>query len=124
MQITLHAKEAVHVRGNPDGLRSALVNLLRNAADAQRVGSISVELTRRDGGARLCVTDEGHGLTAEQTAAPVVAFRSTKPDGTGLGLVIAKAGVTSCGGSLSFEPNTPRGTRAIIDLPRTEVTLG
>ncbi len=124
VQITLHAEEAVQVRGNPDGLRSALVNLLRNAADAQRVGSISVELTRHEGGVRLCVTDEGHGLTAEQSAAPVVAFRSSKPDGTGLGLVIAKAGVTSCGGSLSFEPNTPRGTRAIIDLPRTEVTHG
>ena len=107
----------MQLSGNPDGLRSALVNLLRNAAEAQREGRIKVELTRTHGGARLCVTDEGHGLTAEQSAAPVVAFRSTKPDGTGLGLVIAKAGVTSCGGSLSFEPNTPRGTRAIIDLP-------
>lgn len=123
--ISLQASgEAVYVRGNPDGLRSALVNLLRNAADAQKVGSICVELTRRDGGVRLCVSDEGHGLTAEQSAAPVVAFRSTKPDGTGLGLVIAQAGVTSCGGALSFEPNAPRGTRAIIDLPSTEVTHG
>ena len=122
--ITLEADEAIQVRGNPDGLRSALVNLLRNAADAQREGRIRVELTRRDGGARVCVSDEGHGLTEEQRATPVVAFRSTKPDGTGLGLVIAQAGVSSCGGALSFEPNTPRGTRAIIDLPRTEVPHG
>jgi signal transduction histidine kinase len=124
VQITLLAGEPVQVRGNPDGLRTALVNLLRNAADAQREGRISVELTRREGGARLCVTDEGHGLTAEQRATPVVAFRSTKPDGTGLGLVIAQAGVTSCGGALSFEPNLPRGTRAIIDLPSSEVSHG
>lgn len=122
--ITLEADEAIQVRGNPDGLRSALVNLLRNAADAQGEGRIRVELTRRDGGARVCVSDEGHGLTEEQRATPVVAFRSTKPDGTGLGLVIAQAGVSSCGGALSFEPNTPRGTRAIIDLPRTEVPHG
>ena len=122
--ISLHAAEAVQARGNPDGLRSAVVNLLRNAADAQREGTIKVELTSGPTGARLCVVDEGHGLTEEQRAAPVVAFRSTKPDGTGLGLVIARAGVTSCGGSLSFEPNSPRGTRAIIELPTVEGTHG
>lgn len=124
VKIALLADDSLDFDGNPDGLRSALVNLLRNALDAQSEGRIEVQLSRGPAGARVCVVDQGHGLSSEQLSAPVVAFRSTKSDGTGLGLVIAQAGVTSCGGSLSFEANTPRGTRAIIDLPIAGGTHG
>jgi len=117
VQITLDAEPSLDARGNPDGLRSALVNLLRNAREAQSAGRIEVVVSRSEKGARLVVADEGVGLSEEHLASPIVAFRSTRPDGTGLGLVIAQAGVESCGGTLSFERNVPRGTRAIIELP-------
>ena len=105
------------VRGSPDGLRTALVNLLRNAIDANPSGRVEVSVARTAEGFELSVVDDGPGLAPEQLAQPVVAFRSTKPGGTGLGLVIAQAGVQACRGVLSFSAVTPRGTRARIVLP-------
>ncbi|MBL8915384.1 MAG: HAMP domain-containing histidine kinase [Archangium sp.] len=125
VEISLDVEDALEVRGNPDGLRSALVNLLRNACDAQSTGTIRVQVSRLDGGrARVLIADEGTGLSDEALASPVVAFRSTRPDGTGLGLIIAQAGAATCGGTLSFERNTPRGTKAIIELPLAEARKG
>ncbi|MDP1919817.1 MAG: HAMP domain-containing sensor histidine kinase [Myxococcales bacterium] len=105
------------VRGSPDGLRTALVNLLRNAIEANPSGQVDVRVARTAEGFELSVVDDGPGLAPEQLAQPVVAFRSTKPGGTGLGLVIAQAGVQACRGALSFSAATPRGTRARIVLP-------
>ncbi len=106
-----------NVRGSPDGLRTALVNLLRNAVDANPEGRVEVTIERSGAGFEIAVVDEGPGLSPEQLAQPVVAFRSTRAGGTGLGLVIAQAGVHACRGTLSFSVATPRGTRACIALP-------
>lgn len=123
--LALQASDGAYdVEGNADGLRGALVNLLRNARDAQHEGTITIELARDDRRVLLTVIDTGTGLSAEHLAAPIVAFRSTKPQGTGLGLVIAQAGISACGGTLRFEPNSPRGTRAIIELPSSEARHG
>lgn len=108
------------VAGNEDALRSAFVNLLRNAQEAGAAVRVRVALSAADGRARVVVEDDGAGMTDEQLAAPVVAFRSTKPSGTGLGLVVAQRGITDCGGALTFERNTPRGTRAVVELPLAE----
>ncbi len=105
------------VHGNPDGLRTALVNLLRNAAEAAPSGTVAVAVARGAAGFEISVVDDGPGLMPTQLEQPVVAFRSTKPGGTGLGLVIAQAGVQACRGTLAFFSVTPRGTRACIQLP-------
>jgi signal transduction histidine kinase len=105
------------VHGNPDGLRTALVNLLRNAAEATPSGIVAVEVSKGPTGFEISVVDDGPGLSPLQLEQPVVAFRSTKPGGTGLGLVIAQAGVQACRGTLTFSAVAPRGTRACIQLP-------
>ncbi len=107
----------VTLHGSPDGLRTALVNLLRNAVEANPSGRVEVSVERAPTGLEIAVVDEGPGLSAEQLSQPVVAFRSTKPGGTGLGLVIAQAGVLACRGTLSFSAAAPQGTRARIMLP-------
>lgn len=109
--------EGRSVRGSADGLRTALVNLLRNAVEAQSSGQVRVQVSSLSAAVRVVVVDQGSGLSADQLAQPIVAFRSTKPGGTGLGLVIAEAGVRACSGALSFSANTPHGTCATITLP-------
>lgn len=116
VSLTLLEADA-HVRGSPDGLRTALVNLLRNAIEANPGGPVQVVVERSVAGLEIVVVDDGPGLAPEYLAQPVVAFRSTKPGGTGLGLVIAQAGVQACQGTLSFSAAAPRGTRARIVLP-------
>lgn len=105
------------VRGSADGLRTALVNLLRNAIEAQASGQVTVQVVSGAGAVTIVVADQGAGLSLEQQSQPIVAFRSTKPGGTGLGLVIAEAGARACGGVLTFSTNSPRGTCATITLP-------
>jgi signal transduction histidine kinase len=118
VQVSLQlAASGSSVRGSADGLRTALVNLLRNAIEAQGSGEVMVQVTSRPGAVNGVVVDQGSGLSADQLAQPIVAFRSTKPGGSGLGLVIAEAGVRACSGTLSFAANTPRGTCATITLP-------
>jgi signal transduction histidine kinase len=44
-------------------------------------------------------------------------FYTTKNDGTGLGLAVARQIVEAHGGTIGVEPNEPRGTRFVIELP-------
>ena len=91
--------------------------MARPNADHVRLLTADIQTQLHHQPERIAVVDEGPGLSPEQLAQPVVAFRSTKAGGTGLGLVIAQAGVHACRGTLSFSVATPRGTRACIALP-------
>jgi two-component system NtrC family sensor kinase len=101
-------------------LEQALVNLLLNACDACRPGE-QVELAARAGADRIAfvVTDDGVGITTEHAARATQPFFTTKAErgGSGLGLAIATEIAKSHRGDLTIGPNTPRGTRACIEIP-------
>jgi two-component system, LuxR family, sensor histidine kinase DctS len=63
------------------------------------------------------VTDHGHGLSAEVQAQLFTPFFTTKPEGMGLGLSLCRTVIEQHGGTLSFEPNRPRGTVFRFALP-------
>jgi len=75
------------VRGDPDQLEQVLINLLRNGADASLPAGTPVRIGwRRDGRlVEIWVEDEGPGLSS--TANLFVPFFTTKPGGSGIGLV-------------------------------------
>ena len=113
-----------------DRLTQALWNLVRNAIDA---GATSVQLrTRAEHGARIFdavhalalrleIVDDGHGIPpelAEQVFLPLV---SGRPDGTGLGLALARKFIDEAGGSIVCEDGGLRGgCRFRILLPAAE----
>jgi signal transduction histidine kinase len=47
-------------------------------------------------------------------------FLTTKRTGTGLGLAIGRKVIEAHGGTLSWLPNVPRGTRMLVRLPIAE----
>ncbi|PCC74089.1 PAS domain-containing protein [Nannocystis exedens] len=110
--VALERRVAVTVRPGPDAVVRAdgdqldqlLINLLRNAADAaQSTGAgAGVEVSWSvDGGAlALSIVDEGPGLA--ETANLFVPFFTTKPDGSGIGLVLSRQIAEAHGGSLSL----------------------
>ena len=106
------------VQGDPDQLEQVLINLLRNATDASLATGGAVRIGwRRDGSMlEIWVKDEGPGLSG--TANLFVPFFTTKPGGSGIGLVLSRQIAESHGGALSLENLTDEpGCVARLRLP-------
>jgi len=103
------------VTADPDQLDQLLINLLRNAADAALVTGGRVWVTwHRDGTAvEILVCDEGPGLSG--TANLFVPFFTTKPGGSGIGLVLSRQIAEGHSGSLSLE-NRAEGSGCVARL--------
>jgi signal transduction histidine kinase/ActR/RegA family two-component response regulator len=111
------------VRGDEARLVQALVNLLTNAAqamDGRRDGCILIATTADGaGGARLSVSDNGPGISADALARVAEPYFTTRASsgGLGLGLFLTRGIVDAHGGRLEFESAVGRGTTAAIVLP-------
>ena len=106
------------VQGDPDQLEQVLINLLRNAADASLVtkGGVSLGWHRDAGMIEIWIKDEGPGLSS--TANLFVPFFTTKPGGSGIGLVLSRQIAEGHGGALSLENRTDgQGCIACLRLP-------
>ena len=90
------------IQGDPDQLEQVLINLLRNAADASLPtnGRVTVGW-QRDTMLEIWVKDEGPGLSS--TANLFVPFFTTKPGGSGIGLVLSRQIAEGHGGALTLE---------------------
>jgi signal transduction histidine kinase len=106
---------------DPHLLQEALLNLIRNAADA--IGDASggeVRLEIRSHGPKgltLSVIDNGPGLSDAARSRLFEPFFTTKASGTGLGLAITRRLAQSLGGELSINPGRPHGTEASLRFP-------
>jgi len=109
----------VTLDADADQLEQLLINLLRNAADACLEvggGSVSVGWRKTRAGHEIEVDDEGPGLS--NTANLFVPFFTTKPGGSGIGLVLCRQIAEAHGGSLTLENRKDtRGCRARLTLP-------
>ncbi len=101
--VTIVTAAEVVIDGDPDQLEQVLINLVRNAIDAagETGGGVSVGWKAGDGWLDLWVDDQGPGLPA--TANLFVPFFTTKPGGSGIGLVLSRQIVEGHGGSLKLE---------------------
>lgn len=108
---------------DPERIRRVLDNLVKNAIEATPTdGEVVLHLMARpDGGVSLCVEDEGCGVPEDVDVFRL--FESTKPQGSGLGLSIAREIVEAHGGSLRFERRKPKGTAFYVDLPQSPSPL-
>jgi two-component system nitrogen regulation sensor histidine kinase NtrY len=116
---------AITVSGDGDQLEQLLINLLRNAVDAakERQGRVWVSWTMPGAEAvELWVEDEGPGLA--DTANLFVPFFTTKPQGSGIGLVLSRQIAEAHGGTLRLENRTQGpGCRARLRLPLNHAGL-
>jgi signal transduction histidine kinase len=122
---SLHT-EAVHasVACNEGLLRQAVINLVDNAIKYHRPEvppDVKIAGRATDGGYELCITDNGLGMSADETAKVFEPFyRSPRVHdlpGTGLGLSIVNRIAEAAGGKLSVESQLGAGTTFAIRLP-------
>jgi len=109
-------------------LRRAIANVLLNALqaiedaeDRAGAGRIEVVLAGDDREVALRVADSGRGMTPEEVESALLPYYSTRDEGTGLGLPIARGVVDAHGGQLTVHSRPGAGTEVEIVLPRTEV---
>ncbi|KAA0250412.1 MAG: hypothetical protein EDX89_22860 [Acidobacteria bacterium] len=102
-------------------LRRALVNLVRNAAEAASGGGgtrVLVSGERGEDAVRVRVEDDGPGIAEAEAEKVFVPFFSTKEGGTGLGLALVAKIATLHGGTVSVERSPALGgARFVLALP-------
>jgi len=110
---------AAWVRGDPDQLEQLLINLLKNAVEAasETGGGVSIGWEEAPGEVELVVSDEGPGLL--ETRNLFVPFYTTKPEGSGIGLVLCRQIAEAHRGTLTLRnAKGRRGADARLRLPR------
>jgi signal transduction histidine kinase len=106
------------VRGSRVGLRQVIVNLLYNSIEAMpEGGKLAVATPNEQGVLKVSIEDTGTGIPEELRTRVFSPFFTTKLEGSGLGLVIAKRIVTGYGGRIALELKEGAGTRFSIYLP-------
>ena len=113
------------VRADGGLLRSVVVNLIDNAAEALETATlreiiVSTSVHNDAETVEICVQDTGHGISPEDKDRLFLPHFSTKNRGTGLGLAIAARIVAEHGGTIHVEDNFPVGSRFLVELPSAE----
>jgi signal transduction histidine kinase len=126
-RIDVHGNVCGQVHGNPELLRRAVENVLRNGIRySPEKSPIELNLTENACGAIIVIRDYGPGVPDEALTRIFDPFfrveeaRNTNGGGSGLGLSIAKRAVHLHRGSISAENATP-GLRVTITIPFTRV---
>jgi two-component system nitrogen regulation sensor histidine kinase NtrY len=110
----------VVIHGDADQLEQVLINLLRNAADAalETGGGVRVGWRKNATYIEVKIEDDGPGLS--NTSNLFVPFFTTKPGGSGIGLVLSRQIAEAHGGALTLENRrTGSGCEARLRLPVT-----
>jgi two-component system nitrogen regulation sensor histidine kinase NtrY len=121
LPVSIEPGPDIDVRADGDQLEQLLINLVKNAVEAasETDGAVRVGWSRTTGGipyVEIHVDDDGPGLS--NTANLFVPFFTTKPAGSGIGLVLSRQIAEAHGGSLTLtNRDNGRGCRASLRLP-------
>ena len=114
------AKDPVlpNVEHDSDQIHQVLLNLLLNSVQAiEGTGAVHVVIATKKDQALISVTDSGRGISPEHLPFIFRPFYTTKGNGTGLGLSLARRIVEDHRGRIEVESEVGRGTEFLVTLP-------
>lgn len=118
IRLQIDAEETPEFLVCPDDIQQLLLNLYRNALEATPVGgSVLVKVGLEGEQAYLKVSDTGCGMTPELLAKVGTPFMTTKPNGTGLGMVQCMNIAKSYGAKLAIKSQPRQGTCVTVSFP-------
>ena len=116
------ASADLHVKGDPVQLQQVLLNLIINAMDAvseadMKKREVSVSTVRVGNQAEIRISDTGPGIASADLGSVFNPFFTTKPQGMGMGLAIARTIVEAHHGTIAAENQPWGGALFTIRLP-------
>jgi two-component system, sporulation sensor kinase E len=104
-----------------DQMKQAFYNVIKNSVEAmKRHGTLRIRTDVDDTHVVIRFADTGSGMSAENLSRVFEPYFTTKPSGTGLGLLIVRRIVREHGGELSIESGQGKGLTLTIRLPYIE----
>jgi two-component system, sporulation sensor kinase E len=101
-----------------DQMKQAFYNVIKNSVEAMhRHGTLRIRTDLADTHVIVRFVDTGGGMSAENLSRVFEPYFTTKPSGSGLGLLIVRRIVREHGGELSIESSQGRGLTLTIRLP-------
>jgi signal transduction histidine kinase/CheY-like chemotaxis protein len=122
-QVSIHTEvtPGLLIKGERSSAWAIVWNLASNAVEAlPACGSVTLRLTDQNDTLRLCVEDNGPGMSPELRARVFEPYFTTKDSGAGLGLALVHQAVQTLGGSIALESEPGRGTCFCVELPRAK----
>jgi signal transduction histidine kinase len=108
----------VPLRGDPDLIKQAVLNLVTNAIEAMKDGgSLRLTAARDDGVVTLEVADSGPGIPAALRNKIFQLYFTTKGKGSGIGLAMTYRAVQLHNGTIEFNSAEGRGTTFRLQFP-------
>jgi PAS domain S-box-containing protein len=114
------APDLPRIVGDAAQLRQVIHNLMQNAQDALAETArprVTIATQATEGGVELTVTDNGTGFPEHMMQRVFEPYVTSKPRGTGLGLVIVKKIIEEHGGAVTVANVAPSGARVTLTLP-------
>ena len=109
------------VKHDSGQIQQVFLNLLLNAIQAcEEKGSVKVEFGQDEESVWVAVTDTGRGISPETLPNIFRPFFTTKGNGTGLGLPLAKRVVEDHDGRIEVESWPGKGSRFVVYLPKCQ----
>jgi len=101
-----------------EGVRQAVLNVMKNGLEAMRTGGdLYLETRVRDQEVVLAIANTGPGIPKEDREKIFEPYYSTKPEGTGLGLSVARRALEDHGGGIEVIGDALGGIRFLLRLP-------
>ncbi len=119
LQIDLECSGTVRdVPGDPEVLRQALINVVKNALQAlpSRDHRVTIAVREEDGRVAFSVRDSGPGMSEDIRRRAFDLYMTTKESGTGVGLAFVLQAVEMHGGTVTLESAPQQGTTVTLRL--------
>ncbi len=114
--VTRYAAGIPLLRAARDQLVQILLNLILNAMDAtDEGGTIEISTQLKDGTIEVAISDDGHGISAENQQRIFQPYFTTKETGTGLGLFVCRGIIEQAGeGRIELRKSSSAGTTFVV----------